>query len=187
MTWVGPSPNVLKSISSKSYCREIADSVNVPVIPGTLGIVDSPAAVVDFGNTNGWPVFLKLDKGGGGKGIERVGSEDEAVEVLERATRIGEMAFGSGDCYIETVVNNPRHIEVQPGLTLKLNELIGVHICQLDKGQRILIGEIGRKGIKRAALIEQPFSGFGANELIESFDDGFDACPGEVPFVNVLK
>jgi acetyl-CoA carboxylase biotin carboxylase subunit len=113
ITWVGPPPQVLRSISSKSYCREIADSVNVPVIPGTLGIVESPAAVIDFGNANGWPVFLKLDKGGGGKGIERVGGAKDAAAVFERATRIGKMAFGSGACYIETVVDSPRHIEVQ--------------------------------------------------------------------------
>jgi len=113
ITWVGPSPQVLKSISSKSYCRKIADSVGVPTIPGTLGIVKSPDAVVEFGNANGWPVFLKLDKGGGGKGIERVSGESEAKKMFQRASRIGEMAFGSGDCYIETVVDNPRHIEVQ--------------------------------------------------------------------------
>ena len=113
ITWVGPPPQVLRSISSKSYCREIADSVNVPVIPGTLGIVESPAAVIDFGNANGWPVFLNLDKGGGGKGIERVGGAKDAAAVFERATRIGKMAFGSGACYIETVVDSPRHIEVQ--------------------------------------------------------------------------
>jgi acetyl/propionyl-CoA carboxylase alpha subunit len=113
MIWVGPSPQVLRSISSKSYCREIANSVNVPVIPGTLGIVQSPAAVIEFGNANGWPVFLKLDKGGGGKGIERVAGDKVAAAVFERATRIGEMAFGSGACYIETVVDSPRHIEVQ--------------------------------------------------------------------------
>lgn len=113
IVWVGPSPRVLKSISSKSYCREIADSADVPVIPGTLGLVDGPPAVIDYGVKNGWPVFLKLDKGGGGKGIERVNGESEAEAVFQRATRIGEMAFGSGDCYIEAVVENPRHIEVQ--------------------------------------------------------------------------
>ena len=113
ITWVGPSPKVLKSISSKSYCRKIADSVEVPVIPGTLGLVERVDEVVDYGATNGWPVFLKLDKGGGGKGIERVNGASEAEKALQRATRIGKMAFGSGDCYIESVVDNPRHIEVQ--------------------------------------------------------------------------
>lgn len=113
ITWVGPPPKVLKTISSKCYCRKLADSVGVPVIPGTLSPVDSADEVIDYGAKNGWPVFLKLDKGGGGKGIERVSGENEAKEVFQRAGRIGEMAFGSGDCYIEAVVEKPRHIEVQ--------------------------------------------------------------------------
>jgi acetyl-CoA carboxylase biotin carboxylase subunit len=111
--WVGPSPQVLRSISSKSHCRNIADSVSVPVIPGTSGLVHSAADVADFCRENGWPVFLKPDKGGGGKGIERVNGSDDAEAVFDRARRIGQMAFGSGDIYIEAVVNNPRHIEVQ--------------------------------------------------------------------------
>jgi len=113
MIWVGPSSQVLKAISSKCYCRKLADSVQVPVIPGTLDIFDSADAVIDYGSRNGWPVFLKLDKGGGGKGIERVNGESEAEEVFQRASRIGEMAFGSGDCYIEAIVDKPRHIEIQ--------------------------------------------------------------------------
>jgi acetyl-CoA carboxylase, biotin carboxylase subunit len=113
LIWVGPSPQVLRSISSKSHCRKIASSVSVPVIPGTLGLVNCAAEVADFGNGNGWPVFLKLDKGGGGKGIEGVNGPDEAQAVFDRAKRIGEMAFGSGDIYIEALLDNPRHIEVQ--------------------------------------------------------------------------
>ena len=113
MKWIGPAPQVLKAISSKCYCRKIADSIQVPVIPGTLDIVDSADAIIDYGIKNGWPVFLKLDKGGGGKGIERINGESEAEKVFRRAGSIGEMAFGSGDCYIEAIVDKPRHIEVQ--------------------------------------------------------------------------
>ncbi|MEJ2638124.1 MAG: biotin carboxylase N-terminal domain-containing protein [Desulfosarcinaceae bacterium] len=113
LIWVGPSPKILRAISSKSRCREVAASESVPVIPGTLGLVKNAAEVADFGRENGWPVFLKLDKGGGGKGIERVNGGHEAEVVFDRARRIGEMAFGSGDIYIEAVVDRPRHIEVQ--------------------------------------------------------------------------
>ncbi len=113
LTWIGPSKKVLKAISSKSYCRKLASSVDVPVIPGTLELVDDPSVIATYGIKNGWPVFLKLDKGGGGKGIEKIGHENEVGAVFERAKRIGEMAFGSGACYIEGVVDKPRHIEVQ--------------------------------------------------------------------------
>lgn len=113
LSWVGPSSKVLRAISSKCYCRHIADGVQVPVIPGTLDPVADSETVAAYGRDQGWPIFLKLDKGGGGKGIEMVNGESEAEEVLQRASRIGQMAFGSADCYIEQVVQQPRHIEVQ--------------------------------------------------------------------------
>ncbi|MDA3915791.1 MAG: ATP-grasp domain-containing protein [Deltaproteobacteria bacterium] len=111
--WMGPSPQVLKAISSKCYCRKLVDEVQVPVIPGTLDLVQNANDVIDYGNNHVWPVFIKLDKGGGGKGIERVNGENDADEVFQRAKSIGEMAFGSGDCYIEEIVENSRHIEIQ--------------------------------------------------------------------------
>ena len=113
LTWVGPSSSVLRSISSKCHCRSLAQGADVPVIPGTLSPVAEAGEIVAYGRKNGWPVYLKLDKGGGGKGIERIDSEARAGEVFQRARRIGEMAFGSGACYIEEVVDRPRHIEVQ--------------------------------------------------------------------------
>lgn len=113
LTWVGPAAGVLRSISSKCYCRRLADGVGAPVIPGTLSPVTDAEAIQRYGREHGWPVFLKLDKGGGGKGIERIDGEAAADAVFQRATRIGEMAFGSGACYIEGIVDRPRHIEVQ--------------------------------------------------------------------------
>lgn len=113
LVWVGPSSGVLRAISSKCYCRHIADGVQVPVIPGTLDPVADGQTVAAYGRDHGWPIFLKLDKGGGGKGIEIVKNESEAEAVFQRAGRIGQMAFGSGASYIEEVIDRPRHIEVQ--------------------------------------------------------------------------
>lgn len=113
LTWVGPPPAVLKAISSKCYTRQLAVEAGAAVTPGTLKPVESPEEVKAFGAEHGYPLFLKLDKGGGGKGIEMVSGPEQAEEVFKRARSIGEMAFGSPDCYIETVVQQPRHIEVQ--------------------------------------------------------------------------
>ncbi|MCB2192002.1 MAG: ATP-grasp domain-containing protein [Deltaproteobacteria bacterium] len=113
LTWVGPPPAVLKAISSKVYARKLAVEVGAAVTPGTLDPVSAPEEVVAFGEEHGYPLFLKLDKGGGGKGIERVSEASQAAEVFKRACSIGEMAFGSPACYIETEVVRPRHIEVQ--------------------------------------------------------------------------
>lgn len=111
--WIGPPPAVLKAIESKCYCREIASRVNVPIIPGTIapfGSLDELYGAID---EIGFPAFLKLDKGGGGKGIEVIQEMSQIRDVWERVLRVGMVAFGSTDCYLETQVVNPRHIEIQ--------------------------------------------------------------------------
>ncbi len=113
MTWVGPSAKVLRAVESKCYCRQIADRVGVPVNPGTLDPVKSVEEIAQFARKHGYPIFLKLDRGGGGKGIEMIDDERRIKEVFERVSRIGHVAFGSSDSYIEKVLSSPRHIEVQ--------------------------------------------------------------------------
>ncbi len=124
MTWVGPSPEVMKEVESKCYCRRIAEKVQVPVNPGTLDPIKNVEEVYRFAREVGYPVFLKLDKGGGGKGIEMVNADEEVPAVLDRISRIGLAAFDSSDCYLEKVVANPRHLEVQ-----FLGDHFGNYVC----------------------------------------------------------
>jgi acetyl-CoA carboxylase biotin carboxylase subunit len=113
LIWVGPSTEVLKAVESKCYCRNIATRMDVPVIPGTLKAIEDVKDIFQFAQEHGYPIFLKLDKGGGGKGIEIVREKGQAQAVFERISRIGLAAFDSSACYIEKVVDGPRHIEVQ--------------------------------------------------------------------------
>lgn len=112
-TWIGPPPEVLKSIESKCYCRQIAIKVDVPVVPGTITPVKDVDEIYQFVSDNGYPIILKLDKGGGGKGIKVIKEEGCIQEEYEGLSRIGLMAFNSSDCYIEKEIINPRHIEIQ--------------------------------------------------------------------------
>lgn len=112
-TWVGSSPHVLKSIESKCYCREIAAQAGVPVVPGTTTPVKEINDIYDFAAEHGYPLLLKLDKGGGGKGIEHIKEQEQVQEVYARISRIGQMAFGAPECYIEKLIVKPRHIEIQ--------------------------------------------------------------------------
>lgn len=124
MTWVGPSPEVMKAVESKCYCRHIAEKAQVPVNPGTLDPIKHAEEVYRFAREVGYPVFLKLDKGGGGKGIEMVNADAEVPAVFDRISRIGLAAFDSSDCYLEKVVVNPRHLEVQ-----FLGDHFGNYVC----------------------------------------------------------
>lgn len=113
LVWIGPAPELLRIISSKCTCRQMADQVGVPVVPGTLKPVAGVGDVVEFGRAHGFPLFLKLDKGGGGKGIARITRARDIEKIYRQACSIGSAAFGSDACYIEHVVPRPRHIEVQ--------------------------------------------------------------------------
>ncbi len=112
-TWVGPPPSVLAEIDSKCYCRRIATDSGVPVIPGTIEIIKGEGDIIRFASEHEYPVVLKLDKGGGGKGIEQIREDGQAKEAFERLSRIGLMAFGHPESYIEKLIAAPRHIEVQ--------------------------------------------------------------------------
>ncbi|OBR93658.1 2-oxoglutarate carboxylase small subunit [Clostridium ragsdalei P11] len=114
--WIGPDPSILENIESKCYCRIIANKLGVPVTPGTIKPISSVKEIYDTAQKVGLPILLKLDKGGGGKGIEKITyfeSEKVTQAIFESMQRIGNMAFASGDIYIEKAVLSPRHIEVQ--------------------------------------------------------------------------
>lgn len=114
--WIGPDPSILENIESKCYCRNIADHLGVPLTPGTIKPISEVKEIYDTARKVGLPILLKLDKGGGGKGIEKITcleSEEAIQAVFESMQRIGNMAFASGELYIEKEVESPRHIEVQ--------------------------------------------------------------------------
>lgn len=113
VTWIGPPPQVLKTIESKLNAKIIAKEAGVPGIPGTEFIIKDAEDIREYAAENGLPILLKLDKGGGGKGIEMIRDESKIDEVFERITRIGKAAFDDSDCFIENEVICPRHIEVQ--------------------------------------------------------------------------
>jgi len=114
--WIGPKPEFLEDIESKCYCRQIAKKAGVPITPGTIAPVNNVKEIYEIASDVGLPVLLKLDKGGGGKGIEKINSfesEEQTESIFLNMKKIGEMAFASGDVYVEKAVLNPRHIEVQ--------------------------------------------------------------------------
>lgn len=114
--WIGPDPEVLEAIESKCHCRKIASDNCVPITPGTIKPVTDINDIADEAHRNGLPLLLKLDKGGGGKGIHKIEDVDNIEKLsadLESVKAIGRMAFASDDVYVEKAVSNSRHIEVQ--------------------------------------------------------------------------
>ena len=103
----------MERAGEKTKARTIMREADVPIVPGTTDPVDSVEAVREFGEEHGYPIAIKAEGGGGGRGMKIVRDPEEAGEQLETAQREGEAYFDNDSVYLERYLENPRHIEVQ--------------------------------------------------------------------------
>ncbi|VTT86586.1 Biotin carboxylase of acetyl-CoA carboxylase / Biotin carboxyl carrier protein of acetyl-CoA carboxylase [Halorubrum sp. DM2] len=113
ITWVGPASDAMERLGEKTHARRVMDDAGVPIVPGTTEPVTDVEAVTEFGDEYGYPVAIKAEGGGGGRGMKVVESAEEAEEALESAKREGEAYFSNDSVYLERYLQTPRHIEVQ--------------------------------------------------------------------------
>jgi len=112
ITFIGPSADVIARMGDKAEARRLAREAGVPVVPGTSDTVDREAALASAEQI-GYPVMIKAAAGGGGKGIRTASSPEELRTVIEAAEREARAAFGDPSLYLEKLLVNPRHVEVQ--------------------------------------------------------------------------
>lgn len=113
VTFIGPPSHVIARMGNKSEARRTMHDAGVPVIPGTQEPVGDAREARAIAEELGYPVMIKAALGGGGRGIREVKTPDELPAALEQARSEARAAFGNGDVYIEKLLVNPRHIEVQ--------------------------------------------------------------------------
>ena len=113
LTWIGPPPEAIELMGSKTAAREAMRAADVPIVPGTTDPVDSAKAVLRLGGEIGWPIAIKAAAGGGGKGLRVVSGPDEAERAYDSARREGEAYFDDATVYVERYLEDPRHVEVQ--------------------------------------------------------------------------
>ncbi|WP_435128888.1 acetyl-CoA carboxylase biotin carboxylase subunit [Halobaculum sp. D14] len=113
VTWVGPSADAMETLGEKTKARTVMQEADVPIVPGTTDPVDTAEEVQAFGDEHGYPVAIKAEGGGGGRGMKVVESAEEAAEQLESAKREGEAYFSNDSVYLERYLETPRHVEVQ--------------------------------------------------------------------------
>ncbi|MFC7154476.1 acetyl-CoA carboxylase biotin carboxylase subunit [Halomarina halobia] len=113
LTWIGPSSDSMEQLGEKTKARKVMQEAGVPIVPGTTDPVESVEEVRAFGEEHGYPIAIKAEGGGGGRGMKVVHDPDEAEEQLESAQREGEAYFDNPSVYLERYLEAPRHIEVQ--------------------------------------------------------------------------
>jgi acetyl-CoA carboxylase, biotin carboxylase subunit len=111
--FIGPSPESIELMGSKTRARQQMEKAGVPFVPGTSCGVESVSEAREVAANLGFPVMLKAAAGGGGKGMRLVGEDAELASALESARSEAERAFGSDEVYLEKAIVNPRHIEMQ--------------------------------------------------------------------------
>ena len=111
--FIGPTSNHLDMFGDKVKARSQAELASIPVIPGSDGPVNAVREVEEFAAIHGFPIIIKASLGGGGRGMRIVKSKEEVREAFERAKSEAKAAFGNDEVYLEKLIENPKHIEVQ--------------------------------------------------------------------------
>ena len=113
LLFVGPAPDALARMGSKIEARRLAVASGVPVVPGETPEDQSDRGLRAAVDRVGLPALIKASAGGGGKGMRRVRSADEIEQSVQAARREAHAAFGDGTLYVEKLIDEPRHVEVQ--------------------------------------------------------------------------
>ena len=111
--FIGASPEMIEQMGDKATAKSTMKSAGVPTIPGSEGIISNFSECQKIAKKIGYPVMLKATAGGGGKGMRAVWNEDELEKAWESARQESKAAFNNDDMYMEKLIEEPRHIEIQ--------------------------------------------------------------------------
>ena len=111
--FIGPPPEVTRLMGEKEKARQAMKRANVPILPGSDGVIASVEEALEWAEKVGFPVILKAKAGGGGRGMRIVRSPDELPNLFHAAHTEAANAFGNGELYMEKFIEQPRHIEFQ--------------------------------------------------------------------------
>ncbi len=142
LTFIGPSSDAISKLGDKSVAKAIARKVECPVIPGSAGVVETVEEGLKEAGKIGYPVFIKASAGGGGKGIRVADDEHDFAKKFVAARAEAEAAFSNPDVYLEKMVVNPRHVEIQVMGDAYGNYVhLGERDCTIQRRRQKLIEE----------------------------------------------
>jgi acetyl-CoA/propionyl-CoA carboxylase biotin carboxyl carrier protein len=148
LVWIGPPPAAIELMGSKTAARTAMQKAGVPIIPGTTDPVASVEELLQLGEEIGYPLLIKAAAGGGGKGMEAVEAPDGAEQAFERARRQGESYFANPDVYVEKLIVDPRHVEVQVLADAHGNVVhLGERDCTIQRRHQKLVEETPSPGV----------------------------------------
>ena len=111
--FIGASPEMIDRMGDKASAKATMKAAGVPCVPGSDGLLESYKQALELSKGMGFPVMLKATAGGGGKGMRAVWKEEDLLKAWESARQESAAAFGNDGMYLEKLIEEPRHIEIQ--------------------------------------------------------------------------
>jgi len=189
--FVGPSPDAIQKMGTKDIARQTMKEVNVPIVPGSNGIINSEEEAIKVAEEIGYPVLIKATAGGGGKGIRAAYTTEELINGIRITQKEAETAFGNAGVYIEKLIEDFCHIEIQILADNYGNVIhLGERDCTIQRRLQKLVEEtpspiitndireeMGKAAIKAAQAVD--YVGAGTVEFI------FDRSSGNFYFMEM--
>ena len=142
ITWIGPPPESIEAMGSKTKAREIMEQAGVPIVPGSTEVAKDLDDARRQADEAGYPVACKAAGGGGGKGFRVAMTPDDLEEAFEGSAREGEKFFSDPRVYVERYLEDPRHVEVQVLADSHGNVIhLGERDCSLQRRHQKVVEE----------------------------------------------
>ncbi len=148
ITFIGPKPNVIRTMGMKQLARAAMKEAGIPILPGSEGILKSAEEGLALAEEIGYPVILKAVAGGGGRGMRIVRDASELEANLVQAQQEAGAAFSCSDVYLEKFIEAPRHIEFQVLADQHGHvEILGERECSIQRRHQKLLEEAPSPGV----------------------------------------
>jgi acetyl-CoA carboxylase biotin carboxylase subunit len=142
ITFIGPRPQTIKKFGDKVSARNLMRAAGVPVLAGTQEAMTSAEQALSYARELAFPLMLKAVAGGGGKGMRTARNSDELAHVFPVAQLEAQSYFGNGGLYLERLIQNARHIEIQVAADRRGNVIhLGERECSVQRRHQKLIEE----------------------------------------------
>jgi len=149
--FIGPSPDHIRLMGDKIVARATAKEAGLPVVPGSVGAVDTLAEAEEVAAGIGFPVLIKATAGGGGRGMRIADTPPDLRRAFDEARKEAENAFGNPEVYIEKFLRRPRHIEVQILADAHGNVVhLGERDCSLQRRHQKFLEEAPSPGLNES-------------------------------------
>jgi acetyl-CoA carboxylase biotin carboxylase subunit len=185
ITFIGPSPDAISRMGDKSVAKRTMKDAEVPVIPGSDGLVEDMEEAIRLGREIGYPLIIKATAGGGGKGIRIADNEEMLIQQIATAQQEAQKAFGNAGVYLEKYLTGMKHVEIQI-LADKHGSVVhlGERDCSVQRRRQKLVEEapcpilteevrarMGDAAVRAAKAVD--YSGAGTLEFLLGADGQF--------------